>query len=510
MYKRILLAIILILLLLVSLFPRSIDVLNQNPVFITDQGRDYMAAKSIIVDHKLTLLGAELGAGQAGLQYLFHGPGYFYLISLAFILFNGNPVGGVFFMLLFGLSSIAFGTYFVTKIFGLKEGIFMGFLVALCPFFIGQSRLMENHFASVVFIMIIFYLIFLFTKEKKSKYLFFAAFTSAAIYNLEFALAVPLSITLILYSIIILRKKIFNKIPLLLLGFFAGFLPMVIFELRHGFMGIKGLITYLFTKHEVTTVSPPISKHISNMFNLFVYSFSDSFPGHLVLPAIFVLTIFTILFLFIFYKEKSNIFKNFFLYIFLLYPVNFFVFLFLRNIVFLHYIIDLYIANMLITVYIISRLYQYKYKLLSSILFIYLIILFVLGSVNAYKVSLHDYSDYGGVNKLKAKLDAVDFIYNDAKGKPFGIFVFVPPVYSYQYDYIIWWRGDKKYHYQPTQDKSGTFYLIIEKDEQKPWTYIGWEKTVIKSGKVIFTKTMPESGLIVEKREGNSADNTIK
>jgi hypothetical protein len=105
----------------------------------------------------------------------------------------------------------------------------------------------------------------------------------------------------------------------------------------------------------------------------------------------------------------------------------------------------------------------------------------------------------GGVAKTKGKLAAIDFIYNDAKGKPFGLLVFTPPVYTYAYDYLIWWHGEKKYKYKPYSDKKGTFYLLMEIDPQKPWSYKGWLETVIKNGDIIYTKTLP-SGLMVQKR----------
>ena len=44
------------------------------------------------------------------------------------------------------------------------------------------------------------------------------------------------------------------------------------------------------------------------------------------------------------------------------------------------------------------------------------------------KMFFYDISDYGGTAKLKGKVDAIDYIYNDARGEQFGLFVFSPPV----------------------------------------------------------------------------------
>ena len=52
----------------------------------------------------------------------------------------------------------------------------------------------------------------------------------------------------------------------------------------------------------------------------------------------------------------------------------------------------------------------------------------------------------------------------------------------------------------PDNVKSGTFYLLIEKDNDELW-YKGWLETVIKDGIVVWEKTL-SSGFIVQKRMG--------
>ncbi|OGH18802.1 MAG: hypothetical protein A3F31_04475 [Candidatus Levybacteria bacterium RIFCSPHIGHO2_12_FULL_38_12] len=507
MLKKTFLFISLVLLLLLSLFPRSIEVLNGNPVFEIDQGRDYMAVKDIVVNHKFTLIGAELGAGHAGLRYLFHGPGYFYLLAIPFILSNGNPVGGVFLMLLLGLSTIGFGMYFVTKFWGLKEGFLMGFLLAVCPYLIGQSRFFENHFGTPIFILLVFYFTYLFTKNVKknnSRYIFLASFIAALLYNLEFAISIPLCISIVVYSIFLFRKKFFSKFPFILAGLVLGFLPMILFEMRHGFMGIKSLLGYIFMHQKTYTTSKPMLIHADGIYKLFILTLADSFPAKLLLTSKILPTAFWSFFaitMLVCFKEKDKTKKNFLLFLLLLFPVNFLVFMLLRNIVFQHYITDLLLAFLFFIVIVLSWLYKNGLTKTAMLLLAYVIVLIVIGGYNGIMVSKSDYHDYGGVHKLKGKIDAIDFIYKDADKKPFGLFVFTPGVYTYPYDYLFWWHGRKKYGYAPNQEKKGTFYLLIEKDIATPWSYIGWKETVIKEGKVVFQKTLP-SQLIVEKRIG--------
>jgi len=100
---------------------------------------------------------------------------------------------------------------------------------------------------------------------------------------------------------------------------------------------------------------------------------------------------------------------------------------------------------------------------------------------------------------LKKLTEAIEAIFQDAKGTPFGVLVFTPPVYTYPYDYLFWWIGTKKYHYVPHNEKRGVFYLLMEPDAGKPWSYKGWLETVVKDGTVVSTKELP-SGFLIEKR----------
>ena len=111
----------------------------------------------------------------------------------------------------------------------------------------------------------------------------------------------------------------------------------------------------------------------------------------------------------------------------------------------------------------------------------------------------NDFNDFGGIHKRKGKIEAIDYIYKDAKGKKFGLLVFTPPVYTYAYDYLTWWYGSKNYDYVPHKEKKGIFYLLMEPDPSKPWSYEGWLETVIKTGTILKTKELP-SGFVVQKR----------
>lgn len=493
--RKIIVITISLLIIFLSLFPRSIEILNQNPIFGFDQGREYLAAKNIVVNHKQILIGTEIGAGVAGISGIFQGPVYYYLLTIPFILFNGNPTGGVVLMLAFGLLSIAFGFYFGRKLFGNLDGLFLSLLISISPIFISQSRFIWSPNPPTFFILLSFYFVYLFP-EKKALYVVLAALFAAVIYNFELAVSVPLSLAIALYSIFIFRKQI--KFYLyLLLGFVLGFSPMIFFEIRHGFMGIRGLINYLTNNnHSFSLFS---SNLILDHTKSFIFNFKDTFPVNNFNFALIFFTILIFLSAYLLNREKNKNFKYFYIFLIFLIPVNFFVFSFLKNTVWSYYLTDLSLIYVLLFAYVLFRIHSYDFYKLKVLAISLIIFLTFMGVGSAVKTSLYDYADYGGTAKLRGKIDAIDYIYKDAKGKPFGLLVFSPPVYTYPYDYLIWWYGQKKYNYSPYKDKKGVVYLLIEKDSEKPWSYEGWLETVIKNGTIIKTINLP-SGFIVQER----------
>jgi hypothetical protein len=276
---------------------------------------------------------------------------------------------------------------------------------------------------------------------------------------------------------------------------------MLLFEIRHGFLGTKSIVSYLTTHHQQTTGSNTSMHYLIEHAGAFVSYFQGTFSTNLYYPLLLLLIIvFSLYFL---VREKNRAFKYFFSFLLLLIPVTFLVFAPLRNSIWNIYLLHINVVYLLLFCYVIYSFASKKLNLLFIPALLLIAVMTLFGLQNAVKVSSHDYSDYGGVAKVKGKVDALDYIYKDAKGKPFGLLVFTPPVYTYPYDYLLWWHGQKKYGYLPYQEKKDTFYLLIETDPSKPWSYKGWLETVIKNGDVVYTKTLP-SGFIVQKRINNA------
>lgn len=491
--KKFLPIILILLLIFLSITPRSVEVINGNFLFLLDQGRDYIAVKSIVSDHKLTLIGAEIGYGFAGLQGVFHGPFYFYFLSIPFILFNGDPYGGLLLMFAFGILTIVLSFFFAKRVLGTMGAIVMALLVSISPSLISQSRFIWSPHPSSFLIVAAFYFIYL-SHKRKGLPIFLAAFFSGFLYNFEIAIAAPFCMTLVLYMIFVVKLRQIKQYVFLVGGFVTALLTFIFFELRHSFQAVKGVISYFLTSgHNVSLRSNPL--------RLFEYTFFDSFPRQSLFPLSLLILIFISAVLLFLVKEKRRDIKYFLLFLILLIATTFIAFLFVRTHIFEYYLIHINFVFIFIFSYLLISSYNKKelhFKILFTGFFVVFLIYGTLSGINTFK---RDLSDYGGMVKIKGKIDALDYIYTDAKEERFGLLIFSPPIYTYPYDYLIWWYGQRRYGYLPHQEKRGIFYLLIERDSSQPWTYKGWLETVIKSGTIIKEIELP-SGFIIQKRLG--------
>ncbi|MEK7450636.1 MAG: glycosyltransferase family 39 protein [Patescibacteria group bacterium] len=495
--NKILEIILLFFILGIAMLPRSIEVLNKNYIFGFDQGRDYLAVKSIAVDHKFTLIGSEVGAGAAGLNGIFQGPSYYYLLSIPFLLTRGDPYSGVVLMFIFSSLSVIFSYFFGRKVFGAIGGLATVLLLALSPMFIAQARFTWNSNPSTLFILLAFYFTYL-GMEKKNKYIFLSSFFAAFVYNFQFAVSIPLSVSVLLFYIFIIKIREIKKYLILVAGFIVAFLPMLLFESRHGFMGIKGFVVYLFEHKEAGASFLPSQKIIIDHINSFFNAFMDVFPKNTISPYM-LLIIVLVPAVYCLCKEKDRNLRKFISFLFLLFPVHFLAFLFFRNAIWVYYLIALNISYILLFSYSVASSFR-KNNLVLKIFYLgFLFFIVVKALPMLMGVFAYDYGDYGGTAKIKGKTDAIDFIYNDAEGKKFSLFIFSPPIYTYPYDYILWWHAKEKFGYLPGDVKRGTFYLLIEKDNDQPWRQKGWLETVIKDGSIVWEKEL-KSGFIVQKR----------
>ena len=498
--------ILLALIFLWGVALRSVEVISGNYLFGFDVGRDLLVARNIVVNHKYTLIGAEIGSGSAGINGIFQGPGFYYLMAVIYWLFNGNPYGAILLMFLFGIATLVASFKTTLRMFDTWTAAVILFLVGVSPLIASQSRFVwPPHPASL---MIVLMLHFVYMVPARSRFYAPLAMLMAGLtYHFELAMTVPLVIGLIIAMPLVYRIKDI-KTYLYSFGMLVlSFLPMILFEMRHGWMAVRSLFSY--TAPQGAAGSDVWALRIQDHMGPYLYNAANSFiQEHGLVPGSFFLYMSVALFiaLIIFaWQTKADAKRKFFQFCLLLLIVSYGVLFLLNNSIWDYYLIHAHFIYIYVFAYlfIISVRGMRKsiwLKIVSGILVLFLVSMAVSSVWRMYINYSYDFFDYGGREKILGKKAAVDFVYNNAKGKPFSVFTFMPPIYTYPYDYLFQTYGKQKYGYLPGSVKKGLVYLIIEKDESKPWTYKGWLETVIVDGEIIQTTTLP-SGQIIQIRQ---------
>ena len=104
-----------------------------------DQGRDLLAARSIWLDHKMTLLGPATDA-----EGVFFSPIYYYLISIPLAISGGNPVTAIIFLIALELISLAFFYEGSKKLFGNRVAIMALAMYSTSYGLVSFSRWLSN------------------------------------------------------------------------------------------------------------------------------------------------------------------------------------------------------------------------------------------------------------------------------------------------------------------------------------------------------------------------------
>lgn len=485
----------ILILFLLAAPPRGVELVSDNYLFGFDQGLFFEAVKRIVVDHKLTLIGAETG-GQGG---IFQGPGWYYLLSIPFIVTGGDPYGAMVLLFVLGICTVIFAFILAEKMFDMKTAFFISLLIAISPAIIAQSRFIWPPF--VISLLSVFYLYFLFkVLQKEEKSLPLLTFTVGLMFHFEIATGASLLAQLLLFSpILFIKRLVSRRFFLFSLGsLFLPLTPLFLFDIRHQFIISKGLLKLLSNPNPSHTVTfRYIEAMFTNHFDVFKANFLSVFHNSNILGVILLLILFIGSIVFI--KDKKNSFaKRAFVFYLATSPLA----LFLILMLYLWPIWEWWLLELMIFYcFLLGILVSYLWK--ATVLRLFIAIIFGLFLVGYAKQVIQFYRadvyDFGGTHKIKGKLEVIDAIYQDAKGEKFGLLIFTPPIYTYAYDYLLWWHGEKKYLYLPHRGEKGLFYLLIEPDPHKPWSYKGWLETVIKEGEILETKELP-SGFIIQKR----------
>jgi len=480
----------LIVVLLIGGYLRLAGVFSNSFAFTYDVGRDMLALWNIVHTHKLLLIGFT-----TGLPGVFYGPWYYYLLLIPYILSFGNPQGLALTMALAGIATIIFGFFLGKKIGGNFLGISLASFITVSPNLV-SSQIWNPNLVPITLMLLLLVLHKLFSEEKpKAVYYFIFGFLLALIIDLEIVFGILLAIGLILAFLLIKNKKIQLKS---IISFFIGalviFSPRIIFEFRHHFLMTTSFIKFITTSDasQNPNLLGTIIDRMTMLFNQFnsVIASDNKYLGAILLLFIFLAII-------LFYKKTAEISKKF-IKTSLIVLLTFLLGLtFFHHDIWPHYLVGLPIFYILLFCLAVNLLVKKTGKNTVPILII--VVLFL---INLHYMTIVNHIGkplfIGDASVYRNQLTAIDYVYQQAEGKPFKYVVYTSSVYDYSYQYLFEWYGPNKYHYAPSND-AHLAYFILEPDTQYAFRLTDWLKLREGDGKIIKTETL-RSGIIIQTR----------
>jgi 4-amino-4-deoxy-L-arabinose transferase-like glycosyltransferase len=216
------------LLVFVSLFFRLYN-LKKLFFFMVDESTANLVAKRIFVDHRLILLGPDIPGG------LHTGPLFYYLTGLIMFFSNFNPIGEAIFASLLGTICLVLILFIGKKLFNSRNiAFFAGIIYAFSNLIIIHNRVYNTLTFTLLASLLTYYSLFQLKKGDKR----FAWLLGLALVLGTHSEGSAFSLVLLSILFFIVnnfpKKKESRLLVFLILA--VSFLPLVFFDLRHGFV----------------------------------------------------------------------------------------------------------------------------------------------------------------------------------------------------------------------------------------------------------------------------------
>jgi len=418
----------LVLLLCLSAFLRLYKIADYM-TFLGDEGRDVLVVKRIIVDHKPTLLGPTASVGG-----FFLGPIYYYFMVPFLWAFKLDPVGPAVMVALFGIATVFLvwkvGRDFFHPPIGRQVGLLAASLYSISPLVITYSRSSWNPNLMPFFSLLIIFLTWKMVVFKKPKLFPIIGFLFGIAIQLHY-LTVFLMVVISFYLLIFFRH--FNLLKYYfqaLIGFILGWLPFILFELRHGFPNFKTLYRFILFGEETgfsgKEFFPIVSDVSLRLFSRLVTN-NQVFLAKILL----LFSVFIFVFNLLKKREEKKILKTYSLFT-LWFLIGVLLFGFYRKGIYDYYFGFIFPLPFLLTSFSLVKIGQKKFlgKLAAFLLFFLLVFLNLKGIPFRYEPN----------RQLAQTKKIARFILDKTQDKPFN-FALVSggnSDHAYRYFFEIW------------------------------------------------------------------------
>lgn len=298
---------VLLLILFIGLFFRAYKVVDY---FSYGHEQDLQAwiVKDILIDHHPRFIGQE-----TSITGLFIGPLYYYVLAIFFVIFRFSPISSIFPITIISLFTIISFYIVLSKLFGKVEGVVASFVYAVSLNIVFLDRWAVPTQTTLLWTIWFFYVVFSFVRGN-IKPLPVLIILTALIWHIHIAflpllLIIPFAWALSKKSFLKEIKKVDSK--KIIISIFIAiilFTPLVIFEMRHGFQQVAGLLKSFSGEKGVIFGMYKLEIILENIGRVLEQSIFYNFPTKL--PTIGIIPNFIILFFVVLlFLVKKNVLK---------------------------------------------------------------------------------------------------------------------------------------------------------------------------------------------------------
>lgn len=452
---------ILAVIIIIALFFRTYKIVDWFD-FAHDGDLYSWIVKDIIVDHHIRLIGQLTSA-----PGIFIGPAFYYILIPFFLVFRMDPVGALIPVTIIGILTVLSYYLVFSKLFNKEVGLISSFLYATLLSMVTFDRRIVPSTPTNIWLVWYFYSVIMLARGSYNV-LPLTSFLVGLIWHIHIALipallAVPVALGL--------AKKIPTKkqITSSAIAFTIPSLPLILFEVRHGFPQTLGFVSNLLIEHGggkgIEKLEILIIKFADEINRLFFYP--QGVPINKI--AFVILVIFSAVFIF---KKKLLSGKE--LIIFYSWIVGVFLFYTFSSTIVSEY----YFANIeiiFLTIVSLFLYFVYRSSTLGKYLTFFVLALILVKNVH-YFVNLEPYKK--GYNERKA---VALFITEDSKNKNFpcvSISYITSPGENVGFRYFFWLNNLNIIKVQ----KDSVTYSIVNPPEfanGKQEKYFGQIKVII-------------------------------
>jgi len=474
---------LLFLILLLSAFLRLYK-LDQLLGFWYDQGRDALVIWDLLHYKKLFLIGPV-----TGIEGIFLGPFYYYLIAPFYWLGRGSPVFVAAFLGWLSVGTVFLAYFLAKQIFNKEAGLLAAFFYGFSYEAVIFSRWLANP-NPLPFFTLLALIFFWFSLKKDAKYLIYASFIIGLCLQLEAAAAfffLPAALVIVVWQ----RKKLLKpKLLFFSLGsFFITLLPQIVFNFRHQGILVQAFKRFLFSEKSFQLA---LLETVQKRLWLYYEVFSNKvFPSS---KSLWPVSLAIFLGSLLIFKKRIFVKEGKLLLIWLLSPL--FGFLFYQGnfgYVWDYYFSGVYPVFLILFASGIYFLAQKKWW--GKIILVVFLGLFLKDNL----IRLKNYLKTGIGITLQAQTKAIDWVYKETGRQEFNIDAYVPPQIYFSYSYLFRWYGKQKYGFEPETKLVGSLYTVYEPDSEHPQFLEAWLKRQEGIGKIV--KDHFWGDITVQKRE---------